>query len=496
MVTITAPKSVYVDNNDSSTYTLKWTNAYTGQYAFEVLYRLKTSSSWLTTGKVTSTSSSYDLRNLHSLTGVDIDEVQYRLVVYYKTTAGIETKDFSDAAYIYSLVFNSGTSGYLNAWDGSQKVQMPLMDTINNDNIEKLNINVSGNIKKIPLVADNTPLAGSAKIKTANGVKHLAVKDPTFTYDTSKMTTYGNVYGSYAVPQYGYKYYTYSYVGGTGYQVVTNAYNTYAYKYYYTRYYTTTYAIRTYGYNTYANTQGSGNKYDRTYRYISATSYAYYVPTYLTTYITGHRGTKVTGPLYTRGYGYGGTVYYYAGSAGLRSYGYSVSGYYYVPSGYYCITYNNAQYSYYYSPTSYYRTLYYYRNYTTTIGYRVYANYNSITAYGPRLYYYWYYYSDALSSYRSAYYVTPVSTSYRIDTYAYSYYRYTYYYYYNKVSGYVQPTYSISYRLYNKPVSYSYYASTVPATYRTYNTYAYRYLNYAYLGSYSYITYTYKYTVS
>ena len=38
MVTITSPKSVYVDNTKANTYTLMWKNTYSGQYSFEVLY--------------------------------------------------------------------------------------------------------------------------------------------------------------------------------------------------------------------------------------------------------------------------------------------------------------------------------------------------------------------------------------------------------------------------------------------------------------------------
>ena len=41
-VTITSPKSVYVDDKDSSTYTLQWTTDVSGQTAYEILYKKKT----------------------------------------------------------------------------------------------------------------------------------------------------------------------------------------------------------------------------------------------------------------------------------------------------------------------------------------------------------------------------------------------------------------------------------------------------------------------
>jgi hypothetical protein len=167
MVTIIQPKSVYVDNSNANTYTLTWkqetptVEGYTvNQYAFEVLYRVKGNTSWSTTGKISSTATSYDLRKLHEYLGTDLDEIQYQLYVYYSGTYENDTYTYTDSSLKYSLVFNQGYSYTLKVFDGENTLEYPLFDNVNNSNIDITNINVDSSTKKLPLVPQDHPLGG------------------------------------------------------------------------------------------------------------------------------------------------------------------------------------------------------------------------------------------------------------------------------------------------------------------------------------------------
>lgn len=484
MVTITAPKSKYVDNNDASTYTLKWTNAYSGQYGFAVLYKLKSSASWLTTGIINSTATSYDLRNINNLLGIDIDEIQYRLVVYYKTSDGTETRDFSDAAYIYSLIFNSGISGHLKVNNGSTTIDHPTFTTIKNNNIEKLNIQTDSGKQMIPLVDSSSPLAGKTKIKTNSGVKNLATNNANFTYDTTKLTTYGTATANYT---------SYSSEQSTGYKQVSAAYNSYS-----TGYNT---LYKNYGYTEYVGSYYKYTTYQITTRYDSY-NYNYYEKAYYTYYsnlrsYTYTPSVALPAPLtYAGRYGMYADPTYYSYSVryvvGSTEYGPIWGGY-----GGGGISYYTMRPYYYYYPTSYY--YYYAPQYTGATGtyearysrYKYVSGY-SIGQYGPyALYRYGYY----VSGYGYYYYQTMVvTTGYSFNTDYVTYY-------------YAQPStkyYSYEVSIESSHTGYYYYGQAATGRYTYYNSYKYisgyvnaRYSSYTYYITNSYsVAYNYRYTVS
>lgn len=466
MVTILTPKSVYVNNTDSSTYTLTWTNdSYTGQYAFEILYKIKSDSTWLTTGKISSTVASYDLRNLHDLLGIDLDEIQYRLVVYYKTTDEIETKDFSDAAYIYSLIFNSGSDEVLKIYDGNSTSEYPLFSEIKNSNIQHVDIQTTNGKKQLPLVDSNSPIAGNAKIAIANGsdgVKHFANSSPKFTYDTSKLTTYGTAQSYLNEPTYEMSSYEYSVYNSYYTQKYDGRYYNTAYNSYYTSYYGNKY------YTSYRNNVDTSSYYGNTAYYTTKSGYYTYYTYSSYLYQSGYYHYRYYGAV-----GYGVTGQYYLGEAGIGRYGYTA---YYYGIGYgnrpsYLYAYAITR-TYYYSYASeklrlesYYRYGYYMSNYGPS-SYRYKAYYNS-----------YYYYSYLNSDPKAFYATTYTSTKYYYATYKYYYYttytlcyyrtdsQYYYVYYtttsYNYVSPYYYLTYYTGYYYYqtgynNQSYSYTY----------------------------------------
>lgn len=519
MVTITAPKSKYVDNNDVNTYTLKWTNAYSGQYGFAVLYKLKSSASWLTTGIINSTATSYDLRNINNLLGIDIDEIQYRLVVYYKTSDGTETRDFSDAAYIYSLIFNSGISGHLKVNNGSTTIDHPTFTTIKNNNIEKLNIQTASGKQMIPLVDSSSPLAGKTKIKTSSGVKNLATNNANFTYDTTKLTTYGTAV-SYTVNTV--------YAKGSYNSERTSRYDALRYdgRYYnsaYTSYNTSYYGNR--GYTTYYNNYGYTTTNTGAYASSNATGYGYY--------------NKVTGTTYENvleyaSYSYISRYYTYTYLAHNEGVTYNWSKVYYYGTWYSDAFRNGYAYWYAYQYNSSYTvyTSYYfnYYNYTTA--------YIPIYAIGKGPAYYYYTYSNRTYTellYSNIFLYAYGGGGYGSDGRAYSwssaeyytkkYYRngyykqyararnygyYGYYYYASRIaSGYTAASYKYVSGRYYSPAYYYYYlvydtgsnlryyraqTNSYTSTQYSYNYTRYYYYYYNRYTSYKYTTYgTYYY---
>ncbi len=462
MVTITQPLSAYVDNNDSSTYTLKWSNSqYTGQYAIEILYKTKASETWLTTGKIETGTDEYDLRNLHTLTGVDLDEIQYRLIVYYKTSDGIETRDFSDAAYIYSLIFNPGSNESLKIYDGKSTSEYPLFSDINNPSISKLAIKTKNGVKTLPLVNADSPIAGNAKIVVDGdkAIKSFATNDPNFTYDTSRLTTYGTAEAYSVEPvytqNYDGKYYNTLYENGYTSYYGNKAYTTYN---------------NNYGYTRYDNNVG--------YR-------LYYAPdTYY--YKTGNCTYYKTGNYSYLSYKYQSTYYYY----GVHSYG--STGYYYSYAAR--------------RPVGYGSTNYYYGNGSSKYDVNVYAYGNGTITYKYNYTYAESYYSGVVYAVKS-YYMThygpqPIMYSYR--AYAYKYLPATGYtptpfyvdtygsgtYYLSKYNQYYYSTYG--YYKYNTYGTYYYRTdSAYTKTYYTVTPYSYYYLS-----GYEDRSYNYRYQVS
>ena len=172
-ITIISPKSAYVDNKNSSTYTLQWKSDISGQTGYEILYKKKTASEWSTLGKVTSTATSFDLRNIYKVTNIDIEEYYYRVMLYYSGDDYTGT-EYSD---VYSIIFNEGYECKLNVNmpDGIHKY--PLLSNIKNEEISFMEVQSNG-IKKLPLIEPNHPLADGVKFQTSGGVKQFASNTP------------------------------------------------------------------------------------------------------------------------------------------------------------------------------------------------------------------------------------------------------------------------------------------------------------------------------
>lgn len=298
MVTINSPQSMYIDNSDSSTYTLDWTGSISGQNAYEIYYKLKSSSTWLTTGRIASTATTQDLRNLHDLTGVDFEEISYKVKLYYSISNAKGVLTGSDFSEVYTLIFNSGKTGTLKVKTTNKVNEYPLFDTINNDNVSVVNVGT----RKAPLVDADSALGSNLKIQLSSGTKTVAASTGSFTdevYPTGteigdwnqqvykyepyqsggyKYTTYLSSYTALPRTQNYYRYYTY-----TSNYCAYNAYN------YYTTYRTgpfqrdTTYVrqITGYGYNTFVRTAEYYYNRQR-----STDTKAYYAGQYLSSYST------------------------------------------------------------------------------------------------------------------------------------------------------------------------------------------------------------------
>ena len=466
MVTITSPKSVYVDNNDSSTYTLKWT-AVTGQTAFEVLYKLRTSDTWQTAGKILSTDTSYDLRQIYSLLGIDFQEISYKLCVYTTVTSENVTSTGYEYSEVYQLIFNQGPSGELNIYSGGATTSYPVFSKVSNPNLEYLNINSNG-IKKIPLVPESSPLASKMAVKTPKGIRFIAGKTTNIRdYYTSQGTPVG--YFSAYVNQYYNTYTYYSYITSYRYYTAPNTYSSYSYPSAY-RYYT---APNTYGYYSYVTSYRyytapntySSYSYPSAYRYYTApNTYGYYY--YATGAYTSYKATIYSYYKYSYSfvnrtyvswsYGYSYGAYGYGGHVSGTNYGYSV----WVPGTYVVEGYKTEEttYGYYtyrtegfsYSVSTPGGTFYGYAYRSIPEFHSTTPSYTTVYKYDKTYYYYSYY---NVKVYAGAYYIKTYKYLTTPSAYAYKYYVTSYKYlsepntyaYNSKVTGSVNTSYNYYY---------------------------------------------------
>ena len=470
MVNILSPKSVYVVNDDPSTYTLTWAGSITGQIAYEILYQLKGSSAWLTAGRVNSTSTSYDLRNIYNLLGIDFSEISYKVVLTYEKTENNETTTGTESSNVYSLIFNQGIVGSLNVQNQNTSESYPIFNRINNEDIDAIKIKTSKGIKLVPLVDSSSPLSSDFKIRISNNnTRCVATHSPSFTYYTpSSSDTFGNftVNGYYTYNyQRSYNYistpsYRYSYITGTS----SDRYRTYTYGYKYYNYLRS--SVRNYLSNYYRYISSYNYRYSYSYN-STAYGYKYYnylrssVRNYLSeqyTYIptrsvTVAYVTHTSSSSYMNGYIYmgpgsggGGTTFFYGWTTVMAS------GSYNAPIILYGGTSGNV---YTYGPVAYYYYItdrYYYYTYTNTYAYDRTYQYNytrSDTGYK---------YTGDRYSYRQYYYYTYTNTYAYDRTYQYAYYHYNNYYYWN----------NYAYRYTADVYSYRYYTTSAPVTYRYY----------------------------
>ena len=294
MVNIISPKSSYVDNDNPDTYTLIWEGSLSGgQTSYEVLYREKGAEEWLTTGRVNSSETSYDLRSIYDLVGIDFVEIEYKVTLTFDYTDGDVSTVGTESSNVFSLIFNEGISGNLNVWVGFEKHSYPMFDTIKNTNLDTMSINTDDGEKKIPLVEADNVLAKDMKIQVASDkARCLAGYSPNFAYYTPKDT---DVFGEFDVSATGtYKYTdSYSYISQYGYKysylnyTERKTYNAFGGSYSYDKItvtYFREYVGAVYGYYYYYNhtlaLRRAYRMFDSYYYYASAssisTAYAYY----------------------------------------------------------------------------------------------------------------------------------------------------------------------------------------------------------------------------
>ena len=515
-VSITSPQSVYVDLGDPTTYTLNWARNSSApldqqfivgnQTAYEIMYREKGSTIWLTTGKVESTEKSYDLTQIRTITGLDFTEIEYKVRVYYQydqfTTdmaiVGVH-EGYADSE-IYTIIFKPESSGELSSYNDSEIYRYPFFDSVDTDNI---NIQCDG-VKHIPLVDYDSPIAGPLKIKVGDSNMALATTAdkatfvdepyPSGTYIGCKYVKEDTSYQVYAYKEdTGYRYEntpayyeksTYDYKYKTNPSIRYDVYNTgydkykyyYAYKYYY------------------YSTKVTETKYNRTDSYYRGYYYYYYYYSYKYSYYVSYYKGSSASSVGVYGYrndtyqslvtGYYRLYYYHWSSSENRNVP-DLSGYVTVYSYQGRVYYTN-NYLYRHSivgnvvdpcvhfTAAYYYYKYYYYKYTTSYYYSPYYSYNykySSDQVNSRYYgYYYYEYTNYYYYYNkdSSSYKTSTNYDYAYYTYAYKYYydyayRYDYYYYYvpagnNKVSYTYYYDYKNGYKYNTRYYNYSLYA--------------------------------------
>ena len=429
-VTITAPQSGYFDRTGA--ITVSWTNSITSppQTAYEIMYKLKTASSWSTLGRVTSTATSANLKPIYDAVSQDAVEFYYKVVVYHDlaTLSSGNKEGGIEHSAVYSIMFHGSQIATLKVQETASLTQIYPLFNGSTTPTAKLNVRTTSSATgTAPLVASGHPLAGRGKVITASGyTAFIGGSSPTFA--ASGQNRYGYFYG-YRY-QYSFSYYNYNYANYR-----TDSYN--VLQYYYTVYnqdVTSTHETgeiyrwdaynRSYSYN--SNLPGIGTQYI-TYGGILREYYAWHG--YGTIDTMYHMAPSVRYVYYVRSYTpvYG---YYLHGYYPIQ---YSV-GRYYVSYYNYYTSYNNSGTRYGYSITAY--------RYIGRLYYWVYSNYFR--------YYYYYYYTRLVGGYK------PLIGAYR-------------YYAYNRLNG---------------PFLRSYvagrYVSSTPTYYRTFDSTYNRLYSYAY----------------
>lgn len=432
-VTVLQPGSVYADLEDDTTYILKWENDISGQYAYEIMYKLKKSADWSTLGINSSTDTSFDLREIYNVTGLDIHELHYRVMVYFKNE-GLEGKECSST---FSIIFKNRITAYLGTYDGSSISHYPAFDKINSTDIETMDAAVNNGIKHFPLVDEDSPLNSHLKVRTEKSIKSVASQYAKFRRS--------NIYGHGEFNKYVHQEYQY-----TDYVYRNDAYN-YSYQYGYTGYNSGTYNYSyTEPYSRADYSVGSSPYYkpvsysyagysSRAYYYYYTSSYAHTAYAYDRTYLYYYRESYSYGRYYyNRSY-----YYYYSGS-----YYYKTS-YSTIHAGYYLVYMQNGQYLSRPVPRDYYWKTRYYYNSNNTRGYGYYRHLSYAYTYKYINGYRYYRYSYTGYAYR---YYGAYGYYYYISSYAYGYKYITEYRYYNYIRSY---SYLYKYAYGYKPYSYA-----------------------------------------
>ena len=362
-VTVTAPKNSVVNRKNNVTIT--WTTTLQGQNAYEVQYKLTTSSSWNTFGKVSSTARSAAI-NMSGLT--DGTKYHYRLILYhnYTDTVGViyTGYEISEAYTIIPVTNQLGTLKIKVASNSTEEI--PLYSETNKGGAKiKIRLNNTSTVFGLPDTGITTEMGGRLRTRTSSTATTNSIK-PTATFSASGIKPAGYIDNRYSFQYYVPEKWNYAYQYATKYAGYYEPYKTgqtYSYHsgYYYIRtdtWYTTDYATGSYSvkhssnyqvihyhsYNVpYQYSPGPG-QYGTAYRTESVYAYTengtnYWYTTYSYTYISGYtkHSNDVYGNLYSYAdiysyrpaYAYYTFQYYYRQYAARYAYQYAYSRYTY-----------------------------------------------------------------------------------------------------------------------------------------------------------------------
>lgn len=550
-ITIISPKSNYLmpDVNDgiSENQYITWEQDEGTQTGYEIMYKLKSSGTWNTTGKIESSQSKHPLMDIYNNLHHPFEEIYYKVKVFTEdhssndSDGSMAVNKSSLVSDTYSVIFKSGMEvSVAKVFDGNEVLEFPVYDTIDSDTVDDINIIIdetTGKTVHLPIVEPDSPIAGDTKIAMGNGeTKHWAkgygdFDDHVLTEPDASGEFWGYYSQNYVQYSYGYRYAVDHYDTNYQYGYKPVSEGTYVYEYAYDA------------------------KYDRTdsyyYRYVSGTRYN---STSYTEY--AYTTEKETGYQYSEMYSYGvGSEAYVTG---YNRYTYYVPGYiysvevthvkpvYYVYSTYQQVPVSDTQratgqgyttHQYYYynykhnlTITDTYRARYYYYYYfELNLGYvykRIdksgyyYQSYRykenryvggstaegteTLYSYRPEYYDTWYYnVDDTYYYYRNTKYSYTVERQDKYNTYNYNigykdnvkyYYQYSYAYDIGKIyryaTGYDKTMYNYTEEINS---GHTYYTSVVEDEYNAYYyytyyvTYKYEYL--AYASHYGYTAY-------
>lgn len=369
MIEITSKGSVYLDRSLKNTDSIvTWKSSYDGQTHYEILYKMKTSDTWSTSGKIESKDTSYDLFNLYEFINLDFTEIQYKVRVYFVTLNDIGELKGTEDSNIYSVVFKSCSDNGLIVYN-DQFIHMPLLSENDDSNIQSLLVKVNGKLRRSPLVDSDSPIVSNTTVKIDNSLRRLAMIDKANFIDTpiSEDDTFSEL-----SQQKSYNY-TYSAEDSYSYQEsYVNNYTVYLYSSYY------------------YNGLRVGYDYSPKYGYCDDIQYYYYYASYQSgqetfpVYAPGSPTTQygsrplysfanmrgsnaiiessyLVGGYYTYGYGggggnyYGGAAYRYSFATYVNSYYYYYVATYYWPQKSYLDSYYKYQFDYYYKESGSYR---------------------------------------------------------------------------------------------------------------------------------------------
>lgn len=299
-ITIISPKSNYLmpDVNDgiSENQYITWEQNEGTQTGYEIMYKLKSSGTWNTTGKIDSSQSKHPLMDIYNNLHHPFEEIYYKVKVFTEdhssndSDGSMAVNKSSLVSDTYSIIFKSGMEvSVAKVFNGNEVLEFPVYDTIDSDTVDDINIIIdetTGRTVHLPIVEPDSPIAGDTKIAMGNGeTKHWAkgygdFDDHVLTEPDASGEFWGYYSQNYVQYSYGYRYAVDHYDTNYQYGYKPVSEGTYVYEYAYDA------------------------KYDRTdsyyYRYVSGTRYN---STSYTEY--AYTTEKETGYQYSEMYSYG-----------------------------------------------------------------------------------------------------------------------------------------------------------------------------------------------